>query len=121
MTPNMPAFLKDVDRREFIGGSDARVIMGDDKAALLQLWREKRGQADPEDLSGDPRPTRASDRAPQPAFRFLGLAPLLSGSLSRICNIAVVRRRMDLARDGWSGCFRRHSSRRSKNSLESRI
>ena len=53
MTPNMPAFLKDVDRREFIGGSDARVIMGDDEAALLQLWREKRGQADPEDLSGN--------------------------------------------------------------------
>ena len=41
------------DRRQFIGGSDARIIMGDDEAALLRLWREKRGDAEPEDLSGD--------------------------------------------------------------------
>jgi predicted phage-related endonuclease len=34
-----------------IGGSDARVIMGDDQAALLRLWREKRGEVEPEDLS----------------------------------------------------------------------
>jgi hypothetical protein len=34
-----------VDRRSFIGGSDARVIMGDNETALLQLWREKRGAA----------------------------------------------------------------------------
>ena len=27
-------------RRAFIGGSDARIIMGDDEAALLRLWRE---------------------------------------------------------------------------------
>jgi len=40
-------------RRSFIGGSDARIIMGDDEAALLRLWREKRGEADPEDLSGN--------------------------------------------------------------------
>src|SRR5499427_6228002 len=39
------------DRRTFIGGSDARVIMGNDEAALLGLWREKRGEAEPEDLS----------------------------------------------------------------------
>ncbi len=32
------------DRRCFIGGSDARIIMGDDEAALLRLWREKRGE-----------------------------------------------------------------------------
>src|SRR5207247_6322792 len=38
-------------RRSFIGGSDARVIMGTDEAALLRLWREKRGEAEPEDLS----------------------------------------------------------------------
>jgi predicted phage-related endonuclease len=38
-------------RRTFLGGSDARVIMGDDEKALLRLWREKRGQAEPEDLS----------------------------------------------------------------------
>ena len=41
------------DRRTFIGGSDARLIMGDDEPALLRLWREKRGEVEPEDLSGD--------------------------------------------------------------------
>src|SRR5437588_10917671 len=40
-------------RRAFIGGSDARIIMGDDEAALVRLWREKRGEAEPEDLSGN--------------------------------------------------------------------
>ena len=39
-------------RRSFIGGSDARIIMGSDEAALVRLWREKRGEAEPEDLSG---------------------------------------------------------------------
>jgi predicted phage-related endonuclease len=41
------------DRRAFIGGSDARIIMGSDEAALIQLWREKRGEVEPEDLSGN--------------------------------------------------------------------
>ena len=40
-------------RRSFIGGSDARIIMGNDEAALLRLWREKRGEVEPEDLSGN--------------------------------------------------------------------
>jgi predicted phage-related endonuclease len=40
-------------RRYFIGGSDARIIMGEDEAALLRLWREKRGETEPEDLSGN--------------------------------------------------------------------
>src|SRR5271169_4914696 len=40
-------------RRYFIGGSDARIIMGDDEATLLRLWREKRGAIEPEDLSGN--------------------------------------------------------------------
>jgi predicted phage-related endonuclease len=39
------------DRRSFIGGSDARMIMGNDHDALMRLWREKRGEIDPEDLS----------------------------------------------------------------------
>ena len=43
--------LGPVHRRSFIGGSDARIIMGKDQAALLRLWREKRGEAEPEDLS----------------------------------------------------------------------
>src|SRR5438132_3247277 len=40
-------------RRAFIGGSDARVILGNDEAALLRLWKEKRGEIEPEDLSGN--------------------------------------------------------------------
>jgi predicted phage-related endonuclease len=39
------------DRRSFIGGSDARIVMGNDEPALLRLWREKRGELEPEDLS----------------------------------------------------------------------
>jgi predicted phage-related endonuclease len=38
---------------KFIGGSDARIIMGDDEAALIRLWREKRGDIEPKDLSGN--------------------------------------------------------------------
>src|ERR1700692_2297973 len=41
------------NRRAFIGGSDARIIMGDDEPAPLRLWREKRGEVEPEDLSGN--------------------------------------------------------------------
>jgi predicted phage-related endonuclease len=40
-------------RRGFIGGSDARIIVGDDEVALIRLWREKRGEIEPEDLSGN--------------------------------------------------------------------
>ena len=38
-------------RRDFIGGSDARIIMGQDEKALVRLWQEKRGEVGPEDLS----------------------------------------------------------------------
>src|SRR5437667_6303441 len=48
----IPRF-KPADRRYFIGGSDARIIMGNDEAALVRLWREKRGEAEPEDLSSN--------------------------------------------------------------------
>jgi hypothetical protein len=44
---------KFVERRAFIGGSDARIIMGSDESALVRLWREKRGEAEPQDLSGN--------------------------------------------------------------------
>ncbi len=40
-------------RRDFIGGSDARIIMGQDEKALIRLWQEKRGEVGPEDLSGN--------------------------------------------------------------------
>jgi predicted phage-related endonuclease len=45
--------ISSLDRRSFVGGSDARIIMGDDEAALLRLWREKRGEVEPEDLSAN--------------------------------------------------------------------
>ena len=41
------------DRRQFIGGSDARIIMSPDEAALIRLWKEKRGEIEPEDLRGN--------------------------------------------------------------------
>lgn len=40
-----------IDRTSFIGGSDARLIMGVDESALVRLWREKRSEIRPEDLS----------------------------------------------------------------------
>src|SRR5947209_18987051 len=49
----MPTSRKNLRRRAFIGGSDARFIMGDNEGALLRLWREKRGEVEPEDLSGN--------------------------------------------------------------------
>ena len=48
----MRSLIKPAERRYFIGGSDVRIIMGEDEAALLRLWREKRGEVEPEDLSG---------------------------------------------------------------------
>jgi predicted phage-related endonuclease len=41
------------DRRSFIGGSDARIIRGEDETALKRLWRGKRGEIEPEDLSAN--------------------------------------------------------------------
>jgi hypothetical protein len=40
-------------RATFIGGSDARIIMGENTPALVRLWREKRCEVEPEDLSGN--------------------------------------------------------------------
>ena len=40
-------------RCEYIGGSDARTILGEDEKALFRLWQEKRGEIEPEDLSGN--------------------------------------------------------------------
>jgi len=42
-----------ISRRSFIGGSDARIIMGNDEAGLIRLWQEKRGEVEPEDVSGN--------------------------------------------------------------------
>src|ERR1700712_5952222 len=45
--------VEKTDRRSFIGGSDARIIMGGDESMLIRLWREKRGEVEAEDLSGN--------------------------------------------------------------------
>jgi predicted phage-related endonuclease len=51
MMGDMKSTLLKSDRRHFLGGSDARIIMGTDQAALLQLWGEKRSETKPKDLS----------------------------------------------------------------------
>src|SRR6266568_4953070 len=51
MSGSTSVFHKNIERRYFLGGSDARIIMGDDEAALVRLWREKRGEVEPGDLS----------------------------------------------------------------------
>ena len=65
----MSSVIKPADRRSLIGGSDARIIMGEDEEALLRLWREKRGEAEPPDLSGNlVVQLGASHRGPQSAL-----------------------------------------------------
>ena len=53
MEPNTRIHTKKPGRRYFIGGSDARIIMGADESALLQLWRERCEEVEREDLSGN--------------------------------------------------------------------
>jgi predicted phage-related endonuclease len=53
MRIKMQGIADSCDHRSFIGGSDARIIMGSDADQLLQLWQEKRGEVEPEDLSGN--------------------------------------------------------------------
>jgi YqaJ-like viral recombinase domain len=53
MSLRSKAIPDSLDRRFFIGGSDARIIMGDDESALVRLWREKRREIEPEDLSSN--------------------------------------------------------------------
>ena len=53
LNANRLSMAKAAQRRSSIGGSDARIIMGNDEAALVRLWREKRGDVEPEDLSGN--------------------------------------------------------------------
>src|SRR3954468_13174785 len=81
------------DRRSFIGGSNARIIMGQDEAALLRLWREKRGEAEPEDLSRNllvqlGRATEDLNRRYDP--------------ISLLCESCLAVRRHSRFRDWWS-------------------
>src|ERR1041384_7731546 len=51
---NSPVWKRPNENRcSFVGGSDSRIIMGSDEVALIRLWREKRGESEPEDLSGN--------------------------------------------------------------------
>jgi predicted phage-related endonuclease len=49
----VPAMQNGESRTSYIGGSDARTILGEDEKALFRLWQEKRGELEPEDLSGN--------------------------------------------------------------------
>jgi predicted phage-related endonuclease len=53
MDMSNPRIADSPTRRGFIGGSDARIILGSDEKVLLRLWREKRGEVEPEDLSSN--------------------------------------------------------------------
>jgi hypothetical protein len=49
---SLPAVrVKPIGRRHFIDRSDARVITGTSEAPSLRLWRENRGDVEPEALS----------------------------------------------------------------------
>ena len=61
------------DRRSFIGGSDARIIMSPDEAALIRLWKEKRGEAEPEPFGQSHRRTRRRHRGAQSGVPVLQL------------------------------------------------
>ena len=53
MIRSVPKQETSFSRRSFVGGSDARIIMGNDESALIHLWQEKRGEVEPYDLSGN--------------------------------------------------------------------
>src|SRR6266481_6656690 len=53
MLPKTSRKRDQFERRFFVGGSDARIIMGNDETALIRLWCEKRGEVEPENLSGN--------------------------------------------------------------------
>ena len=53
MSNHLKRNTQTANRRGFVGGSDARIIMGGDEIALVRLWQEKRGEVEPEDLSGN--------------------------------------------------------------------
>jgi hypothetical protein len=78
-------------RRSFIGGSDARIIMGNDEAALLRLWREKRGEVEPEDLSGNLIVQLGLVTEPLNRIWYERNTPLSTLHLSRRSNAQVTR------------------------------
>ena len=68
-TTYRPVWFDPKDRRTFIGGSDARIIMGDDEARLIRLWLEKRGETDTGGPQREPDcPARLRHRESEPAL-----------------------------------------------------
>jgi hypothetical protein len=94
--------INDSDKRRcFIGGSDARIIMGTDEVALLRLWRQKRGEA--EDLPGD-LIVRSSEIAigPSLAFTVLPHAEALPPAFINELDSRFLKRSLDCL-DGFFG------------------
>ena len=74
-----------VSRRSFIGGSDARIIMGSDEAPLVRLWREKRGETGPGGFVRQPhRAARHRDRGPQSGLVRAEFRPAQKNSTSNV-------------------------------------
>ena len=79
------------ERRSFIGGSDARPSWGMTKAPSCAYGGKSAARSNRRTLRQPHRRTRASDGAPQPAFRFLGLASLLSGNSTPSAHTHTIR------------------------------
>ena len=75
------------NRRLLIGGSDARIIMGSDEAALLRLWQEKRGEAEPVDLNQN-LSLPIMIRAPEPP-RNVRLVPFIPAEELACCRKSI--------------------------------
>jgi predicted phage-related endonuclease len=85
-------------RRDALGGSDANTIMGGDEKKLLRLWREKRGEAEPEDLSDILAVQMGSFTEPFNAAWFeknTGYRVIGSGKLVKHATIAHMRATLD--------------------------
>jgi len=74
-------------RRDFLGGSDARIVMGVDENALIRLWQEKRGELEPEDLSGNLIVQLGAVTEPLNRHWFERHSGRLSGMSSAVCAI----------------------------------
>ncbi len=85
-----------LNRRAFIGGSDARIIMSPDEAALIQLWKEKRGEAEPESQS-----------------RNLIVQLDIREQLCAVAQASADKRRYSPIPRGWVGSFALVSRRRT--------
>jgi hypothetical protein len=66
------------DRRRFIGGSDARIIMAPDAAALIRLWKESAARPN--------RRTSRTLRGPSPVSSTVPVA--VAATFSQACSSA---------------------------------